>query len=303
MRIVYMGTPEFAKNPLERLYSDGNDIVGVFTQPDRPKNRGMKLAFSPVKEFALEHNIPVYQPDTLRDGQAVEILSKLEIDLIAVVAYGKLLPREILDLPPLGCVNVHASILPKYRGAAPIQWAIINGETETGVTSMYMAEELDAGDVLLTKKTPIGEDETSGQLHDRLSISGAEVLSETVTKIAQGKIVRTPQDNALATFAPQLSKSISQIDWGKTAREIKCKVRGLNPWPVATAEFGGVIYKIFSVDIEAKSGNAPGEIVSADARGFKIACLDGTINVRELQAPNGKRMSAADYLRGREICR
>ena len=304
MRIVYMGTPGFAVPPLERLHSDGHDIAAVFTQPDRPKNRGMKVAFPPVKEFALKHGIQVYQPGTLKDGEALELLRGLKCDLIAVVAYGKLLPREILELPPLGCVNIHGSILPKYRGAAPIQWAVLNGDKETGVTSMYMGEQLDAGDILLCKKTQIGEDETSGELHDRLSILGAELLSETVEAIANGTAVRIPQDHGEATFAPPLSKDMSPIDWAKPAREIKCKVCGLNPWPVATAQIQpGTVCKIFSVDIrEQAHGTIPGEIVSAGAHGIDVACADGIVTIRELQAPGGKRMSAADYLRGNPIC-
>ena len=304
MRIVYMGTPQFAVPSVERLHSDGHDIAAVFTQPDKPKNRGMKVSFSPVKEFALEHGIPVYQPGTLKDAETPELLHNLRCDLIAVVAFGKLLPREILELPPQGCVNIHGSLLPKYRGAAPIQWAVLNGEKETGVTSMYMSEQLDAGDILLCKKTPIGEDETSGELHDRLSILGAELLSETVSAIESGAAVRIPQDHDEATFAPPLSKGMSPIDWTKSARAIKCQVRGLNPWPVATAQLQpGTVCKIFSADIrEQTHGAAPGEIVAAGVHGIDIACLDGIVTIRELQAPGGKRMAAADYLRGNPIC-
>ena len=304
MRIVYMGTPGFAVPSLERLFRDGHDIAGVFTQPDRPKNRGMKVSFSPVKEFALEHGISVYQPTVLRDAEGLELLRGLKCDLIAVVAYGKLLPREILELPPLGCVNIHGSILPKYRGAAPIQWAVLNGERQTGVTSMYMSEELDAGDILMCKKTLIDEDETAGQLHDRLSTLGAELLSETVSAIENGAAVRIPQDHSEATFAPPLSKDMSPIDWTKSAHAIKCRVRGLNPWPVATAQLQpGTVCKIFSVDCSDRThGAAPGEIVAAGAHGIDIACLDGTVTIRELQAPGGKRMAAAEYLRGNPIC-
>ena len=299
MRIVYMGTPAFAVPPLERLYSDGHGLVGVFTQPDRPKSRGMKVTYSPVKELALRHNTPVFQPLSMRDGAAMSILNELDFDLIVVVAYGKILPPEILSAPPFGAVNIHASILPKYRGAAPIQWAIINGETETGVTAMCMSEELDAGDVILTKKTSIGENETAGELMDRLSYMGAELLSETVSLVAAGLHKRTAQDHANATFAPLLSRDLSPINWNDTAFNIKCKVLGLSPWPGATTELRGASYKIFAVEIgEAVGSSAAGEIVSMGNHGIEIACLDGTIIIKELQAPGGKRMSAAEHLKG-----
>ncbi|MCL2408014.1 MAG: methionyl-tRNA formyltransferase [Oscillospiraceae bacterium] len=303
MRIVFMGTPEFAVPSLERLYHDGHDVSAVFTQPDKKRNRGMNLSFSPVKQLAIEHSTPVYQPESLKDGEALEILRKLECELIAVVAYGKLLPREILELPSFGCVNIHGSLLPKYRGAAPIQWAVINGETETGVTSMFMAEELDAGDMLFCGKTAIGENETSGDLHDRLSILGAELLSETVTAILRGEAVRIPQDSNAATFAPPLHKNMSSIDWADTALNIKNKIRGLNPWPTATAEFSGKTYKIFTANIQfMESARTPGTIVSEGAEGVAVACADGVVMIKELQAPGGKRMAASDFLRGNSIC-
>jgi len=299
-----MGTPEFAVPSLERLYHDGHDVAAVFTQPDKKRNRGMNLSFSPVKQLALAHSTPVYQPESLKDGEALEILRELECELIAVVAYGKLLPREILELPRLGCVNIHGSLLPKYRGAAPIQWAVINGETETGVTAMMMAEGLDAGDMLLCKKTAIGENETSGDLHDRLSILGAELLSDTVTAISRGEAVRIPQDSNAATFAPPLGKSMSPIDWTDTALNIKNKIRGLNPWPVATAEFQGTTYKIFAADIvQRETKDIPGTIISAGEAGLVVACADGIVTIKELQAPGGRRMAAADFLRGNSLCR
>jgi len=303
MRIVFMGTPSFAAAPLERLYRDGHDIAGVFTQPDKPRHRGMKVSFSPVKELALERGTPVYQPPSLRDGQALEFLRELKSELIVVVAYGKILPREILELPPIGCINVHASLLPKYRGAAPIQWAVLNGERETGVTTMYMAEGLDTGDMLYAKTTPIGENETAGELYDRLSVLGADLLSETVNALSRGDAVRIPQNDAKATLAPPLKKDMSPIDWTDTALNIKCKVRGLNPWPVATAELApGTTYKIFSVDISDKKTSVnPGEIISSGRDGLEIACADGTVIIKELQAPGSKRMAAADYLRGNPI--
>ena len=295
-----MGTPDFACPSLKRLYSDGYDIAGVFTQPDKPRNRGMRLSFSPVKELALLHDTPVFQPLSLRNGEVADILRGLGCELIAVVAYGKLLPPEILRMPPSGCINIHGSLLPKYRGAAPIQHAVLNGEQETGVTSMYMAEELDAGDILLIDKTKIGENENAGELYGRLSILGAELLSGTIAAIVSGTAVRTPQKHEDATFAPPLKKDISPIDWTQSAYNIKCKVRGLNPWPAATAEWGGTIYKIFAADITDRRipDKKPGDIVSTGQAGLEVCCADGTVLIKELQAPGGKRMPAADYLRG-----
>lgn len=297
-----MGTPDFAIKPLERLYGDGHDIVGVFTQPDKPRSRGMKVVSSPVKELAITRGTPVFQPTTLRDGSALDVLSKLGCELIVVVAYGKLLPLKVLELPPLGCINIHGSLLPKYRGAAPIQWAVLNGEKETGVTSMYMAEELDAGDMLYKKRTIIGENETAGDVYTRLSILSAEVLGETIDAISRGEVVREPQNHAEATLAPPLKKDMSPIDWFDPADKIKNKVRGLNPWPVATAEFSGITYKVFSVEIsDRKTTNTPGEIISAGSDGLAVACADRALVIKELQAPGGKRMMAADYLRGHKI--
>jgi len=299
MRIVFMGTPEFAAKSLERLYNDGHEIAGVFTQADKPRNRGMKLSFSPVKELALAHGTPVFQPDTLKDGVAANIIRELNCDLLALVAYGKILTKEIIELPPYGSINIHGSILPKYRGAAPIQHAILNGDTETGVTSQYIFEEMDAGDIILTKKTTIGEDETSGELFDRLCILGAELLSETVEAIEKGTARRTPQNPDKVTYAPKLTREMSPIDWTKKALEIKNKVRGLSPWPAATMELDGKTLKVFSVDINDKQTNTPhGSIIYTGKEGIEIACADGSVIIREVQAPGGKRMSAADYLRG-----
>jgi len=297
-----MGTPEFAKLPLERLYKDGHNIVGVFTQPDKPKSRGMKTTYSPVKNLAIYNNTPVFQPDSLRGGNCANILRELQCDMVAVVAYGKLLPAEILSIPPLGAVNIHASLLPKYRGAAPIQWAVLNGETMTGVTSMFMSQELDAGDIILTKEINIGEDETSGELFERMGVLGASLLSETVAAIASGSAHPIPQNHKDATYAPMLKKDMSLINWETSAFHIKCKVRGLNPWPYATALLGGTLCKLFSVDI-VKSDDSikPGEIISADKNGLIIACGDGAVIIKELQAPGGKRMPAVEYIKGNPI--
>jgi len=302
MRIVFMGTPEFAGKSLERLYADGCEIVGVFTQEDKPRNRGMNMSFSPVKELALSHGTPVFQPSTLRDGDSVRTLKELRCDLVALVAYGMMLPKELLDAPPLGCINIHGSLLPKYRGPSPIQYAVLNGDKETGVTSMYISEKMDSGDILLTKKTMIGDEETSGELFERLSVLGSELLSETVDAISTGQAKRIPQNNEEATYTALLTKSMSPIDWNKSAFEIKCKVRGLQPWPVATMEIRGNILKVFSVDIEYKNtGKHPGSIISSGKSGIEVACADGSVMIKELQAPGGKRMSAVEFLRGNPL--
>jgi len=294
-----MGTPEFAAVSLKRLYSDGHDIAGVFTQADKPRNRGMKLSFSPVKELALLHNTPVFQPVTLRDGGAARSIKELKCDLIVVVAYGKILPKEILDIPPLGCINIHGSILPKYRGAAPIQHTIINGESETGVTSQFISEEMDAGDIIFTKKTRIEENETSVDLFERLAVIGAQLLSETVDALKHGTVKRISQNHNEATYAPLLKKDMSAIDWTKNAHSIRNMVRGLLPWPVATMELNGKILKVFSVETTNIKTDIPcGGVVSLGHTGIEIACKDGTVIIKELQAPGGKRMLAEDYLRG-----
>lgn len=303
MKIVFMGTPEFAAASLERLYSDGREIQVVFTQPDKPKNRGLKLTASPVKLLAERHGTPVYQPVSLRDGEALRQLEALKPDLITVVAYGKLLPPEILTLPKYGCINIHGSLLPKYRGSAPVQWAVLNGETTTGVTSMYMAEEMDAGDIILTKETVIGEDETAGELYNRLAGLGALLLGETIDAIISCTAPRIPQDDKQATFAPPLRKEQSPLDWTKTAREILCQIRGLNPWPVATAELAGVCFKIYKAAPGQSAGTQPpGSLIGAGKNGIEVACRDGSVVITELQAPGGKRMAAADYLRGHPLC-
>jgi len=300
MKIIFMGTPEFAVPSLERLYNDGHDVTAVFTGVDKPRNRGMKTSFSPVKELAISRGTPIYQPETFKDGKAVDMIKELQCDLICVVAYGKILPTGLLDIPPLGCINIHGSLLPKYRGASPIQYAILNGEKETGVTSMYITEgEVDSGDILLSKKTSIGDDETSADLFKRLSILGAELLGETVVAIENNTVVRIPQDPAEVTYAPLLTKNMSPVDFTKSAYDIKCKVRGLYPWPVATMLFGEDKIKVFAVDTtDSITGKNPGEIVSSGQSGIEIACCDGTVIIKELQAPGGKRMTAADFLLG-----
>ena len=302
MRVVFMGTPDIAATCLEKILADGFDVVGVYTQPDRPKNRGMKLAFSPVKEVALAHDIPVYQPENFREDQDVEQLRALQPDVVAVVAYGRILPQRVLDIPPKGCINIHASILPAYRGSAPYQWAVLDGCKETGVTAMYLCREMDAGDMIDVAKTPIGENETAGELLDRLAVLGADLLSKTLVKIENGTATATAQDSSLATYAPMLDKTMCPIDWSKTAQQVHNHVRGMNPWPVATTELGGKRFKIHATEIlQETTDDAPGTVLGLTKNGLKMACGEGVIEIRILQAEGGKRMAAPDYFRGHPL--
>lgn len=303
MRIVFMGTPDFAAASLKKLIDKKYDIAAVFTQPDKPRDRGMKLSYSPVKELALENNIPVYQPTKLRDGTATELIKSLVPDILVVVAYGRILPDDMLEVPKYGAINVHASLLPKYRGAAPIQWAVLNGDKITGVTTMYLASEMDTGDIIYTSETEIGEFETSGELFDRLMIMGAKLLDRTLRDIEAGTAPRTPQDHSKASYVKMLDKSLSPIEWAKTPREVIKQIYGLQPWPVATAELDGKVFKIYSAEYtQNKTDKAPGSVVSAGKKGIEIACLDGeTVLITELQAAGKKRMKASDYLLGHPI--
>ena len=302
MRVVFMGTPDIAATCLTRLLEDGFEVVGVYTQPDRPKNRGMKLTFSPVKEVALAHQLPVLQPEHFKDPETVQTLRELRPDVIAVVAYGRILPQSVLDIPEKGCVNIHASVLPAYRGSAPYQWAVLDGQQESGVTAQYMRLEMDAGDVIDVAKTPIGPDETAGELLDRLAVLGAELLSKTLKQIEQGTARRHPQDPSQVSFAPMLDKSMCPIDWNKTAQQVHNQVRGLNPWPVATAELGGKRFKIYQTKIvEEKTDAAPGTILKLTKTGLQVACGKGVVEIRMLQAEGGKRMAAPDYFRGHPL--
>ena len=301
MRILFMGTPDFAVASLKRLVEDGHEICGVFTQPDKPKNRGHKLAFSPVKEYAITQNLDVYQPLKMRDGEAMGIVESLAPELIVVAAYGKILPEDILNYPKYGSINVHSSLLPKYRGAAPINWAILDGEAETGVTIMYMAKELDAGDVILQKTTPISDEEDAQMLTARLADLGAEALSEAVVALSNGTATCTPQGDVF-TYASMLSREMSPIDWSRSARAIDCQVRGLIPWPCAAAELAGPTFKVFRTAPGNATEQAPGTILSAGKQGIEVACGDGkSLFITELQAEGGKRMAAAAYLLGHPI--
>lgn len=303
MRIVFMGTPDFASASLKKLIDEKFDVVGVFTQPDKPKGRGMELCASPVKELALENGLPVFQPVKMRDGTALAQIKALEPDILVVVAYGRILPDDILAVPKYGAINVHGSLLPKYRGAAPIQWAVLNGDKITGVTTMYLASEMDTGDIIYTAETEIGEYETSGELFDRLKDMGAELLVKTLRDIDAGIAPRTPQDHSKASYVTMLDKSICPIDWNKTPREVLKHIYGLQPWPVATMELEGKTVRVFAAKYtDGKTEKVPGAVVSTDKGGLEIACADGeTLLITELQAPGKKRMGAEDYLRGHQI--
>ena len=300
MRVVFMGTPDIAATCLKKVLGDGFDVVGVWTQPDRPKGRGMKLVQSPVKELALANNIPVFQPENFRADEDVQALRDLNPDVVAVVAYGRILPQRVLDIPTKGCVNIHASILPEYRGSAPYQWAVLDGKKETGVTAQHMVREMDAGDIIDVAKTPIGENETAGELLDRLAVLGADLLSRTLTAFAEGTVTRTPQDPAGISFAPMLDKSMCPIDWAKTAQQVHDQVRGLHPWPIATMELKGKKFKVHATRIVEGAGQ-PGQILGLTKTGLKIACGEGAVEVISLQAEGGKRMAAPDYFRGHPL--
>ena len=300
MRVVFMGTPDIAATCLKKIMADGFEVVGVYTQPDRPKGRGMKMVYSPVKEVALAAGIPVFQPENCRSDEDVQALAALKPDVCAVVAYGRILPQRVLDIPTLGCVNIHASLLPQYRGSAPYQWAVLDGLTETGVTAQHMALQMDAGDVIDVEKTAIGPDETAGELLDKLAVLGADLLSRTLTRFKAGKPEGTPQDESKVSFAPMLDKAMCPIDWNKTAQQVHNHVRGLHPWPVATMELKGQKFKVHATAIVDGHGE-PGEILGLTKTGLKIACGEGAVEVRSLQAESGKRMAAPDYFRGHPL--
>lgn len=297
MRIVFMGTPDFAVPSLQKLIGSKHEICAVFTQPDKPKGRGYVLTPPPVKELALKHGLPVHQPASLKTEEAYSLISTYKPDMIIVVAYGKILPESLLQLPAYGCVNVHGSLLPKYRGAAPIQWAVINGEPESGVTTMRMAKGLDTGDILLMERTPIAENETAGELFDRLALMGADLLLKTVAGLEAGCITPVPQTGD-SCYAAQLSKEDSEIDWFRPAREIHNQIRGLNPWPIASTKWHGKKLKVYrSVLLHSSSMAKPGTAV--DDNGLVVACGDHqALKLLEVQFEGGKRMQATDFLRG-----
>ena len=300
MRVVFMGTPDIAATCLKKILADCFEVVGVYTQPDRPKGRGMKLVASPVKEVALAHDLPVFQPENFREEETVEQLRSLKPDICAVVAYGRILPQKVLDVPTYGCINIHASVLPKYRGSAPYQWAVLDGLAETGVTAMYLCREMDAGDIIDVSKTPIGENETAGELLDRLAVLGADLLSKTLTRFESGKVEAAPQNPAEVCFAPMLDKTMCPIDWTKTARQVHNHVRGRHPWPVATMELQGKTFKVHETRVVEGNG-APGKILGLTKTGLRIACGEGAVEILSLQAEGGKRMAAPDYFRGHPL--
>lgn len=303
MRIVFMGTPEFAVPSLRALTEAGHILCGAFTQPDRPKNRGMNLQPTPVKEFCMTYQIPVFQPAGFRDGEALAQLRALEPELIVVAAYGRILPQTVLDLPPVGCINVHSSLLPQYRGAAPINWAILNGERETGVTIMHMSAKLDAGDIIAQRATAIDPEETAEQLTGRLAQLGAELLADTVTQLEQGIAGRTPQREEMVSYAPMLSKELSAVDWSRPAQTIHDQVRGLLPWPAATASLGGVRCKLLKTVVRPETSSRPcATVLRADKRGLYIVCGGGSIlEVLQVQPDGKKAMAANAFLLGHPI--
>ena len=299
MRIVFMGTPDFAVPSLQALIDAGHDVCAVYTQPDKPQGRKQILTAPPVKTLALEHDIPVFQPNTLKNEDEQARLRELAPEVIIVVAYGKLLPKAVLDIPPHGCINVHGSLLPRWRGAAPIQWAVIAGDEMAGVTTMQMAEGLDTGDMLLTYETKVGEKETAGELFDRLAQSGAELLTQTLVKLDE--ITPRPQDDAQSCYAHMLDKQMAVIDWSKSAHEIDCLIRGLNPWPIALTTLSGERLKVFAAEKAAGNGE-PGTVLEADPKkGLTVACGQGALSLTEIQLVGGKRMKATDFLRGHAI--
>lgn len=298
MRIVFMGTPDFAVPCLQRLLEDGHEVTAVFTQPDKPVGRHAVLTPPPVKQLALSHGIPVYQPTKMRDGTAAALLRELAPDCLVVVAYGRILPQEILDVPPRGCVNIHGSLLPRYRGAAPIQWSVIRGETVTGVTSMFMDAGMDTGDIIDTLTTPIGENETAGELFERLAPLGARLLSTTLAAIADGTVTRRPQNDAEATMAPMLEKAMGRLDLTRPAQELHNQVRGMNPWPGAFCTAGGKTLKIHETRVAAGSG-APGTLLCADP--VTVACGEGALQLVTVQPEGKPRMAAEAWLRGARL--
>lgn len=303
MKIIFMGTPDFAVPCLDMLVKEGHEVCLVVTQPDKPKGRGKKMLFPPVKEKAIEYGIEVFQPVKVKEEEAVEKLRSYNADIIVVVAFGQILPESILNMPKYGCVNVHGSLLPKYRGAAPIQWSVINGDTKTGVTTMYMEKGLDTGDMLLKAEFDISDEDTYGTVHDKMCVMGADVLKETLVKIENGTIVREKQDDALSNYAPMISKETGHIDWNKTSFEIINLIRGLDPVPAAWTVYNGEVLKIWkAVKFECDNSTAKcGEIADITKKGFVVKTGDGFVLVTEIQARGGKRMATDAYMRGHAV--
>lgn len=302
MKVVFMGTPDIAVPCLQKIIDEKHEVLAVVTQPDKPKGRGKKMAMPPVKELAVENNIDVYQPIKARDEEFIKTIKEINPDIIVVVAFGQILPKELIDIPKYGCINVHVSLLPKYRGAAPINWVIINGEEKTGVTTMYMDEGLDTGDMILTKEFKLDDKITAGELHDKMMVEGAEVLKETMDLIEEGKAPRTPQNHEEFTYAPIMDKELGHVDFNKSSREIHNLVRGVNPWPSAYAIYNEGKMKIWETEVlEEKSSKQPGTILKTDKSGIKVSTNDGVILIKEIQMPNKKRMAVSEYIKGNSI--
>lgn len=302
MRVLFMGTPDISTGCLQKLIDEKYEIIGVVTQPDKPQNRGKKLGMPPVKELALKYDIPVYQPLKAREDGFVETLKELNPDIIVVVAFGQILPKSILDIPKLGCINVHVSLLPKYRGAAPINWVIINGEQKTGVTTMYMDEGLDTGDMILTEEFDLNDEITAGELHDKMRDIGADVLIKTLNQIENGTAPRIPQNHEEFTYAPIMNKSLGKIDWSKSAREIHNLIRGVNPWPSAYTNYKDSTMKIWKTEVlNENSDKEPGTILEVDKDGMKVSTKDDVILVKEIQMPGKKRVLVSEYIKGNSI--
>ncbi|OAA94346.1 methionyl-tRNA formyltransferase [Clostridium coskatii] len=302
MNIVFMGTPEFSVPSLKRLIEEFN-VEAVFTQPDKPKGRGKKLSFSEVKEEALKHDIPIYQPLKLKnDAEAISALTKIRPDFIVVVAYGQILTKQVLDIPKYGCINLHASLLPKYRGAAPINWCIINGESESGNTTMFMDTGLDTGDMLLSSNVKIADNMTAGELHDVLMEDGAELLVKTLKGLEKGDIVRKKQGETTTEYAGMLNKSMAKINWNLNCKDIKNFVRGLNPWPIAYTQYKNDNMKIYEVEcLDESCGEEPGCIIDVSKNGIKVACGNGTVLIKKIQFPGRKPMNVSEYIKGHSI--
>lgn len=302
MKIIFMGTPDFSVGTFEALIEAGHEIVLAVTQPDKPKGRGEKVQYPPVKEAALKRQIPVFQPKRVRAPECIEELRKYDADIMVVIAFGQILPKEILEMTPYGCVNVHASLLPKYRGAAPIQWAVINGERVSGVTTMQMDEGLDTGDMLMKTEIVLDEKETGGSLHDKLARAGAELCVQTLEALKDGTVVREPQGESTTEYARMLDKGMGRIDWSKDAKSVECLIRGLNPWPSAYTEWNGRTMKIWEADVaDIDEGREPGTVIRVERDGFCVQTGRGSLKVRSLQIPGKKRMDAGAFLRGYQV--
>lgn len=302
MKIVFMGTPEIATGCLQKIIDEKHEVIGVVTQPDKPVGRGKKMGMPPVKELAIKYDIPVYQPVKAREESFVEILRELNPDVIVVVAFGQILPKSILDIPKLGCINVHVSLLPKYRGAAPINWVIINGEEKTGVTTMYMDEGLDTGDMILTSEFDLDDNITAGELHDKMMEIGAETLKETLDLIEQGTAPRIPQNHDEFTYAPMMNKSLGNIDFSKSAKEIHNLVRGVNPWPSAYTSYNGDTMKVWKTKVlDEKSNGTCGKILKVDKEGIRVSTNDNVLLIEEIQMPGKKRVLVSEYIKGNNI--